>query len=89
MNKYWIAAAGLTLVIAMPISSIAQGRHDEKPHGMMGPAQGAMQHARPATGGRHDEGATTHGMKSPTVKKEARERTDTSAASAAQSGASR
>ncbi len=73
MNKHWIAAAGLTLAVAMPLSGFAQARHDEKPHGMTQHSHEAMNRAMPATGGRHDEGMTTHGMKRPAVKKESRE----------------
>ena len=69
MKSYLIAAAGLMLAIAVPFSSIAQGRHDEKPHGMMKPAHEVSQQDRATTtGGRHDEGGTTHGKT--TAKKE-------------------
>ncbi len=70
MNRYLIAATGLMLAIAMPLTSLAQARHDEKPHATMRPAPEPMQHAMPATGGRHDEGMTMHGMKQPPAKKE-------------------
>ncbi len=79
MNKYWIAAAGLTLAIAVPLSSFAQARHDEKPHGMTQASQEAVHHARPATGGRHDEGMTTHGRGRPAAKKDSRESDGSSA----------
>lgn len=50
--------------------ALAQGRHDEKPHGVIKPAPSAVESSRrPATGGRHDEGGTTHGKKNTAAKK--------------------
>lgn len=54
----------LVSVVAMAIlatPSFAQGRHDEKPHGSSKPSTAASE--SPASAGRHDEGATTHGKK--------------------------
>jgi hypothetical protein len=51
-------------------SAFAQGRHDEKPHGMMKPSPAATERSGPAgTGGRHDEGPTSHGKKKAPAKK--------------------
>ena len=65
MKKHLIAAATLALAASLPIAASAQGRHDEKPHGVMTSSVTAQQDKdRPAaTGGRHDSGGTTHGMK--------------------------
>jgi hypothetical protein len=48
--------------------SFAQGRHDEKPHGMTKPAASSSD-TRAGTGGRHDEGPTSHGTKKAAKKK--------------------
>ena len=50
-----IAALGL----AFAGTSLAQGRHDEKPHGSAKASAGVISVA-PATGGRHDEGPYAH-----------------------------
>jgi hypothetical protein len=45
-------------------ASYGQGRHDEKPHGTKkAPATTEQQVRGGGTGGRHDEGITTHGRK--------------------------
>ena len=67
-------ATSLTLSIfaltAFATVSVAQGRHDEKPHGMTKPPPTATQQQRSSgTAGRHDEGATTHGKKKPAATK--------------------
>ena len=71
--------AAITTVVfifsaALGTASFAQGRHDDKPHGMpknmpmTTESQGA-----PAPAGRHDE--KPHGQKKPAAKKPAAERT--------------
>ena len=72
MKTKTLAALTMILGIALSASAIAQGRHDEKPHGMGKPAT-AMQESketRTATGGRHDEGVTTHGTRRTSAKKD-------------------
>ena len=62
----------ISILAAALISSaaIAQGRHDEKPHGMMkSPPAATEQSGGSGTGGRHDEGGTSHGKKKPAPKK--------------------
>jgi hypothetical protein len=69
MKTKTLAALTLILGIALSTSAFAQGRHDEKPHGTGKPA--ATQESkvtRTATGGRHDEGITTHGAKKTSAK---------------------
>lgn len=53
-----------TIWLATPV--LAQGRHDEKPHGVMKPTTATEQQRTASTGGRHDEGPTSHGKKKPT-----------------------
>ena len=62
MKAKSLPALAIILGIALSTSAFAQGRHDEKPHGMSKPATEAQESkdARTATGGRHDEGGTTH-----------------------------
>ncbi len=71
MKSKPLAALTMILGIALSTSAFAQGRHDEKPHGMGQPAAGAQdsKETRTATGGRHDAGGTTHGAKKTNVKK--------------------
>ena len=70
MKKLVITAAALTLAIAVPVSGMAQGRHDEKPHGVTKAAPATTAQARTgSTGGRHDEGGTTHAKKKAVAKK--------------------
>lgn len=71
MKKLFIiTAATLGLALALPLTASAQGRHDEKPHASTKPVATAPQQARvAATGGRHDSGATTHGVKRPAARK--------------------
>ena len=58
------------LTIAMFTTvSFAQGRHDDKPHGAMkSPSSATAQSRASGSGGRHDEGGTTHGKKKPAAK---------------------
>jgi hypothetical protein len=70
MNRLVRQAVYVLFGAALTSPAFAQARHDEKPHGMMQPAQeavqqGHMQGHMHATGGRHDEGGTTHGQKKP------------------------
>jgi hypothetical protein len=72
MKSKTIAALTMILGIALSASVFAQGRHDEKPHGMAKnpPAAESGESAKgPAIGGRHDE--KPHGMTKPAAKKDA------------------
>ena len=63
MKTNFIAALAMVLGIALSATAFAQGRHDEKPHGMSqnSPAE-AKDGERKSTGsGRHDE--KPHGVK--------------------------
>lgn len=62
MKTKTLAVLTMILGIALSTAAFAQGRHDEKPHGMGKPAAAAPEgkETRTATGGRHDEGVTTH-----------------------------
>lgn len=63
MNTIIAYASIVALASALALPAFAMGRHDDKPHGVTKPAtQQAQQPRRQATGGRHDEGPTTHGM---------------------------
>ncbi len=71
MKTKTLAVLTMILGIALSTSAFAQGRHDEKPHGMSRPA--ATQESnemRTATGGRHDEGVTTHRARKTTAQKD-------------------
>ena len=63
MKTKTLAALTAILGAALSASAFAQGRHDEKPHGMGNPATAKQmsKETRTATGGRHDAGVTTHG----------------------------
>ncbi len=62
MKSKTLATLTMFLGIALSASVFAQGRHDEKPHGMSKPAATQEgKETRAATGGRHDAGGTTHG----------------------------
>lgn len=64
MKTKIIAAFTMILGLALSATALAQGRHDEKPHGMPKnpPAAESGETAKgPAVGGRHDE--KPHGMK--------------------------
>ena len=66
MQPSWKLAAIMVTCAALSTSAFGQGRHDEKPHGSKKPKASASAQSRsPATGGRHDEGPTTHGKKKP------------------------
>ena len=71
MKAIILAAFALILGIALSTSAFAQGRHDEKPHAMGKPAAAQESKVtRTATGGRHDEGVTTHGARKTTTPKD-------------------
>jgi len=72
MKTKTLAVLTMILGIALSTSAFAQGRHDEKPHGMGKPAAATPEskETRIATGGRHDEGVTTHGAKKTSAKKD-------------------
>ena len=56
--------AGAFLGVVLGNVANAQGRHDEKPHAVMNPMPDLEKATRQAgTGGRHDEGPTSHGKK--------------------------
>ena len=79
MKEHLISTA---LAIALAASSVAyaQGRHDEKPHGMKKEAAVASNKDQSqATGGRHDEGSTSHGKKK-AAKKASKQTSDSPAA---------
>ena len=69
MKTKFIAALAMLLGIALSTSTFAQGRHDEKPHGMTKnpPAEAKDKERKSAGSGRHDE--KPHGMKKPATKK--------------------
>ena len=70
MKSKSLAALTIILGIALSTSVFAQGRHDEKPHGMGKPAvENPDVKKVPAGSGRHDE--KPHGMKKPVAKKDA------------------
>lgn len=59
------------MTAALATTALAQGRHDEKPHGQQKPAQTAKEgeaKGQPMAGGRHDE--RPHGTPKSGVKKE-------------------
>ena len=65
-----------TVIVVFAVSaalgtvSFAQGRHDDKPHGMMKSAPAASEdRGAPPVAGRHDE--RPHGQKKPAAKKPA------------------
>jgi len=71
MKTKTLAALTMILGTALSTSAFAQGRHDEKPHGMGKPAATQeINETRTPTGGRHDEGVTTHGARKTTAKKD-------------------
>ena len=72
MKSTSLTALAMTLCIAASTSALAQGRHDEKPHGIRKPPTETKQSrdTRTATGGRHDEGGTTHGAKQAKTRKD-------------------
>lgn len=56
MKQTIIVTIVLTLASALAISAQAQGRHDDKPHGMTKPAESASEAVSvPSAGGRHDD----------------------------------
>ena len=61
MKKHLVAIAALAVGLTAASGAYPQGRHDEKPHGMKKEAAAASEQGRrQGTGGRHDEGATSH-----------------------------
>ena len=71
MKTKILAALTMILSIALSASAFSQGRHDEKPHGMGKPAATQeINETRTPTGGRHDEGVTTHGARKTNAKKD-------------------
>ena len=67
MKSKFLAALTVILGVALSTSVFAQGRHDEKPHGMGKPAAESPDVKRvPAGSGRHDE--KPHGLKKPAKK---------------------
>ena len=62
MKSKTLAALAMILGVALSTSTFAQGRHDEKPHGMKKPAAESPDVERvPGGSGRHDE--RPHGIK--------------------------
>lgn len=57
-------------------AALAQGRHDEKPHGAMAPASQGSASPQSMAGGRHDERPHGKAMKSSPEKKVAPRATD-------------
>ena len=69
MKPALTTALSVLTVVVFTTASFAQGRHDEKPHGSMKSAPSATEQSRASgSGGRHDEGGTTHGKKKPAAK---------------------
>ncbi len=54
MKSKTLAVVTLFIGLALSASAFAQGRHDEKPHGMKPPAEAADK-PMPVGSGRHDE----------------------------------
>ena len=70
MKSNRIAVLTLILGAAMATSAFAQGRHDERPHGVTKPAAESKDKARTyAASGRHDE--KPHGLKPAATTKDA------------------
>ena len=59
MHRNLVKTATFVAALALTGAAYSQGRHDEKPHGSAKPAAESTDTV-PATGGRHDSGATTH-----------------------------
>ena len=71
MKRILSTTLALVSVAVFSSAALAQGRHDEKPHGVMKSVPAATEQTRSAgTGGRHDEGGTSHGKRKPAAKKE-------------------
>jgi hypothetical protein len=68
MKRTVITLSIAALSLAFAGTSLAQGRHDEKPHGSANPSAGVTWVA-PATGGRHDEGPYAHRPRPSVTKK--------------------
>ena len=71
MKKALKTIALLAAFAAFSTTAVAQGRHDEKPHGMKKAPSSAIEESRASgTGGRHDESGTTPGKKKRAAKKD-------------------
>ena len=62
--------AAFSIFAAVFAAGAAAQRHDEKPHGVMKTPEKNEQTRAAGTGGRHDEGPTSHGKKKAAKKKE-------------------
>lgn len=62
--------AAFSIFAAVFAVGAAAQRHDEKPHAVMKAPEKNEQTRSAGTGGRHDEGPTSHGKKRPAKKKE-------------------
>ena len=70
MKRTTIAVIVLGISVALGTAAYAQGRHDDKPHGVPKDMPMATEsHGAPAPAGRHDE--KPHGQKKPAAKKSA------------------
>ena len=75
MKSKSLAALTMILGIALSTSAFAQGRHDEKPHGMGKASTESVDKERVSAGsGRHDE--KPHGMRKPAAKKDSAKAVD-------------
>lgn len=74
MKSKSLAVITMVLGVALSASAFAQGRHDEKPHGMGKPSTESVDERVSTGGGRHDE--KPHGMKKPAAKKDATQAAD-------------
>lgn len=78
MKPVLTTTLSLLTVAVFTTATFAQGRHDEKPHGTMKSAPNTSEQSRASgSGGRHDEGSTTHGKKKPAAKKDKSSAQDT------------
>lgn len=68
MKRTAIATVVFAVSTALPTASFPQGRHDDKPHGMMKAVPAASEdRGAPPVAGRHDE--RPHGQKKAVAKK--------------------
>ena len=80
MNRQLITAIAFIAGFGLAGTAIAQGRHDERPHGydtQLANAQKTVVTAPSATGGRHDE--RPHGMTKAVAPKQVEAKPDTAA----------
>jgi hypothetical protein len=81
MKRVLAATFVFALGSALSAPSLAQGRHDEKPHGTLPKASQSTQYAPVAvSGGRHDE--RPHGPRKPLVSKQQKSEASNSAPAA-------